>query len=700
MDVNEMLSPDWSVTKTEEFDVDFAKQLLEDKCLPKDERDRLRKYYKNRELGNKHQTTYKLGKNLKHEFLGRLCAVRGEGLQAMGRDIRNALAGSYYWDLDFVNAQPVLLVQFAEQNGLVCNSVKSYTERREELLSELSEAMNCERWFAKEKVITLFFGASADGMTRFFTEELVPEVRMIMRNVWEQNKTRLKWLEKQPNHMGKALADILQTEERKCLLALDRALAKRGRSMDVYIHDGGLVRKKDKETCFPPSLIRELEAEVEKETGYALRLSVKEMKTSFVKKEPEGDDYPEHKLAWEETGWKGATYFKLRNPPSFVCLFKNEVKQFSRSDLLQLEEDHTLNDGSSFIKKWLEDADKREYNELVFAPKREVSEGAFNLFRGFRLEGVPHGEKYRPYQELLDILVNHEKASFDYMEKWLAHVVQKPYIKTKVVPIFKGLKGVGKDTFWDEFGYKILGRYYVATGKPEHDVFARFGGASAQKILVKFEEANFVVNKEHEERFKNLITCQFDTLEQKGKETIQLESFINFVLTTNQPVPVALSSDERRFVMFEASAEKKGDEAFWKRILTEFKDDEVHEAYLDYLLKLDISDFNPEFNRVVTETYKDTLQSFIPYHARWFQSQLELNEDAEELTWKARDLYNHMRQSQYVKFDLTETRFGRDMKAYVGANALTKTQSNGMYYTAKSVDLRAYLERSGWLVEL
>ena len=116
---------------------------------------------------------------------------------------------------------------------------------------------------------------------------------------------------------------------------------------------------------------------------------------------------------------------------------------------------------------------------------------------------------------------------------------------------------------------------------------------------------------------------------------------------------------------------------------------------------MDISQFNPEYHRVVTETYMDTLQSFIPYHARWFQSQLELNEGAEELSWKARDLYNFMRQSPYVKFDLTETRFGRDMKGYMSGNALTKSKSNGANtYFTKTADLQAYLERSGWLVEL
>lgn len=698
----ETFSPDWSVTKTEEFDVDFARQLIDDKNIPKDEREKLRKYVKNRSAGNKHETTYKLGRHLKHEFLGRLCALRGESLQGMSKDIRNALGGAFYWDLDFVNAQPTLLAQYAEKKGWKCDAVKAYTERREELLSEICEALQCERWYAKEKVIKLVFGAGSgelEGMPKFFVDEFYPELRNIMRNSWEHNKARLKWLEKQPNHVGKAMADVLQTEERTCLLALDRSLSRRGRSLDIFIHDGGLVKKKDKETSFPVTLLREVEADIEKDTGYKVRLEVKSMKTTFTKQDKE-DDYEAKKLAWEETGWKDATYFKLRNPASFMGVFQDSAKQFSRSDLLQNEEDNKLSDGSLFIKRWLEDADKKEFNEVVFQPSGECPAGAFNLFRGFKCKSK-EGD-YAVYQTLLNLLVNHDKTSFEYVENWLAHAVQKPHKKTGVVLVCKGKKGVGKDTFWDAFGYNILGKYFTATGKPEHDLFGRFGGATAMKLMVKIEEGNFLVNKEHEERFKNLITCKKDVLEQKGKEPIEVDSFTNYVMTTNQNVPVMLTPDERRFVLFEASEEKKGDEEFWTDVYTQLEKDEVHAAYLDYLLKKDISEFNPRAKLIRTEAFIDALQSFIPYHARWFQTHIETNESEEdvEFQWKARDLYSFMKQSPTCRFDVTECRFGWDMRDYVKSGCLAKGKQGGnVVYSVGRDRLKRFLQEKQWWVE-
>lgn len=286
-------SPDASITKTEIFDVDFARQIVDDKNQPKEEKDRLKRYLKNRVRGNQHETIYKLGKDCKHEFLGRFCALRGESLQSLGKDIRNALASQYYFDLDMVNAQPTILYQYAESNGWKCDSIKKYIQNREELLNEICDKCDIERWEAKEKVISIFFGCGSafiQGLPDFFTEELQPEIHKIIKNNWELNKSVLKWLEKKPNHFGAGLAYILQTEERKCLLALDRALAKYGRSMDVFMHDGGLIRKKDNETNLSKTLISQLEKDIENDTGYKINLLVKEMKTSYVK--ISNDDIP------------------------------------------------------------------------------------------------------------------------------------------------------------------------------------------------------------------------------------------------------------------------------------------------------------------------------------------------------------------------------------------------------------------------
>lgn len=279
--------PDVMVFKTERFDPDFARYILENKDVSSDERAAVRRLYKNRRDGNKHEVKYKLGKDLKHEDAGRLHAVHAEGLQCLSRDCRSALAQKYYWDVDMRNAQPTLLEQLAKKNGWACHHLSHYNSNRDEYIGDLMEDLDCERWEAKEKVCRLMFGGSATGMTSFFTNELQPEVGNLMRAVYKEYAKVYPFAAKRGERS--LMAMVLQTIERKCLVAMDQSLTRQGRSLDVYIHDGGLVLKKDGETRIPDEVLRKVEADILASEGYAVSLAVKELKTTLERNEAEDD---------------------------------------------------------------------------------------------------------------------------------------------------------------------------------------------------------------------------------------------------------------------------------------------------------------------------------------------------------------------------------------------------------------------------
>jgi hypothetical protein len=279
--------PDVSIVKTERFDPDFARFILENKDVSSDERAAVRRLYKNRKDGNKHETRYKLGKDIKHEDAGRFHAVHAEGLQCLSRDCRSALAQKFYWDVDIQNAQPTLLEQLAQKHGWVCGHLAHYNANRDDYIAELMEQCGCERWEAKEKVCRLMFGGSAMGMSSFFVSELQPEVGTLMRNVYKEYAKTYPFAAKRGERS--LMAMVLQTIERKCLLALDVSLTKQGRSLDVYIHDGGLVLKKEGEARMPDTVLRQAEADISASEGYKVRLAVKELKTTLVRTEDDDD---------------------------------------------------------------------------------------------------------------------------------------------------------------------------------------------------------------------------------------------------------------------------------------------------------------------------------------------------------------------------------------------------------------------------
>jgi hypothetical protein len=270
---------DIAILKTERFDPDFARVILENKDVSSDERAAVRRLYKNRTNGNRHETRYKLGKDIKHEDAGRFHAVHAEGLQCLSRDCRSALAQRYYWDVDMWNAQPVLLEQLAIKHGWSCPQLTHYNASRDDYIAELMEQMGIERWEAKEKVCRLMFGGSASGMSAFFINDLQPEVGSLMRNVYKEYAKVYPSSAKRGERS--LMAMVLQTIERKCLLAMDVSLTKQGRSLDVYIHDGGLVLKKDGETRMPDAILRQAEEDIFATEGFKVRLAVKELKTTL-----------------------------------------------------------------------------------------------------------------------------------------------------------------------------------------------------------------------------------------------------------------------------------------------------------------------------------------------------------------------------------------------------------------------------------
>ena len=693
------------VGKIEVFDVEFARALKAHPDIPKEERDKLKRYLKKCENVNHVRVVYKLGKLMRtqHLNLGRLCASEGIGLQTFSRDVRAALAGRYYFDVDVVNAQPTIILQYCEREGWECSALRRYVETREEVLEEMERNLGIERWEAKQRVISLLNGGSSEGLTPFLTRDLAPEVRRILQNVWAKNADALKWLKSQPNHIGKGMSHTYQTEERKVLMAMDRAFARRGRSLDTLIHDGGLVRKRDGETELPRGLLREVEADVLKETGYSVRLAIKSLETTIEREGDTEGEYKEKKRMWEETGWKGAIHFKLRSPPCFIALFEGVLDQLSRADILQNEENNTLADGELFIKKWLTDPQMREYNRLVFAPKRDVPEGCFNLFQGFH--NIPKaGADFSPYQLCLRLIANNDDIVFNYLENWVAHVIQKPHIKTKIAICVQGEQGVGKDSFWDAVGDNIIGKsYYLSTMTPENDIFAKFNARAARKILVKFEEANFQTNKENASKLKGLITSERGHVEKKGHDPIELDDFTNIVMTTNAEIPVVNEETDRRFMLVKASSERRGQTDWWWEIHQRLKDPEVASAYHHYLLHKDISNFVPWDPRVVphTQYYHDVKQSFLPYHARYFQRQIELDDDESyPREWTAYRLFTAMKETAPAELRLSETRFGRDLRVYLENGCLTKERSGGgNKYTANIRALRAFLVQKGWWVD-
>jgi hypothetical protein len=395
-------------------------------------------------------------------------------------------------------------------------------------------------------------------------------------------------------------------------------------------------------------------------------------------------DYEAMKVEFE------LTHFKLNDPPIYVRLYNNEIKYLKPNELSHLYKNKFFGK-DLFIDLWSKDPSIRTYEKMVFLPKQNPPLDCFNLFTDFNCTAI-EGNISTP-RSILRLLVNNDQFVFDYVEKWLAHLIQKPYEKPGTAIIISGEQGVGKDTYFDFVG-KMLGEYFYNTSRAEEDVFGRFNGHLKKTILLKFEEASFSTNKKYEDKLKGLITSSTMTFEDKGFGSISLENYLRIVMTTNQHNPVHLEDKERRNILIKASSERRGDFEFWEETHKKLADPLTLSAYYHHLLNLDITDFNPR-NRPITEYYEEVKVSQRPYHSQFFQRYIEDKENRtdREVEKSARELYNEVRDSG-LKFELNETRFGLDMKKY---DCITKvTTRKCSYYKFELDELEGFLKKKGW----
>jgi hypothetical protein len=119
------------------------------------------------------------------------------------------------------------------------------------------------------------------------------ELKNIAQNVWGcyPEVATIVQKKRKPNDIQKlssCLSLVLQTEEHKVLMDIDAKLTQLGRSMDTFIFDGGLVRKKENEDELPESVLRQCEEHVKQTLGYDIKLVVKPMETSLILNSDDG----------------------------------------------------------------------------------------------------------------------------------------------------------------------------------------------------------------------------------------------------------------------------------------------------------------------------------------------------------------------------------------------------------------------------
>jgi hypothetical protein len=559
----------------------------------------LRTYLKRSNSDGTITITYEQKKYNKNDKFGRMYPFPQTALQSIPREIRNAIAKTYVNDIDIENAQPTLLLQLCNKKNISCPMLTDYVNHRDEWLSNI-DPQNRSR--SKKLIIKTMFGGDVSNATFDKIQLLKSEINSIvsaLANLHENNKfaklaKNKNYKHYYSNESGSFLSYILQDLENNVLLECIEYCNLNNIRINSLIFDGFTINKDDTID------LNALSVYVNEKIGYNVKFALKPMETSIIIPENALDlsnkiDYETVKVNFEQH------CAKVMNPIVFIdndIILSREHLKHKYENLIyhKVKKDEYV--PTSFINDWLQDVDMKTYNGIGLYPPPLVCPSDFynmyipycwNNYNGERNDNID------VFMTHLNVMVNGDNNAFNYVLKWIAHILQKPGIKTETMISFVGAEGIGKSQFMKLLTRLVGDDKLMETNNPENTIFGKFANWNNKTVCV-LNDFNVAETRGcNREMFKQFITETKFTQEKKGVDSFESKNYTNFISTTNTYNPVHKTEESRRYFVCETSASKKGDFEYFRK-LNEYMENDANIAGLfHFLINMDLNDFNVRF---------------------------------------------------------------------------------------------------------
>jgi hypothetical protein len=265
------------------------------------------------------------------------------------------------------------------------------------------------------------------------------------------------------------------------------------------------------------------------------------------------------------------------------------------------------------------DSPKISYADVENYPHTEaepVTSGdrSFNIFPGY---AAKMSKKYDPThpavllfkEHVHDVLSGSCAESNSFITGMLAHMLQKPRIKTRVAMVFYSPeKQIGKNIVLDYLREWIFGVAITAETDGIAEMEDRFNSGLGGKLVVVINEAPATRDNYHTlwDKMKNRITAIRNRIEAKGMDKIEVLDYTNYIITTNNISAVKIEDGDARYFIQQVSSCRKSDYAYFARF-DGVKNAESASQIYSYLMNYDISSFDPRdipYNAVKAEMQK------------------------------------------------------------------------------------------------
>ena len=175
------------------------------------------------------------------------------------------------------------------------------------------------------------------------------------------------------------------------------------------------------------------------------------------------------------------------------------------------------------------------------------------------------------FKYLLEIACNNNTDLYNWTLDYISCLLKEG--RTKHGLVLMGGKGIGK-SFLMYFLSLLIGEEYSMPINDINKLTNHFNKWMENTILIKIEEVcpNAGEYMKLQNILKTLITETQMEIIPKGLDGYTIESYTNPIIATNFNNPVQATEDNRRFVFYEFSSERKGDRKFFGSLEKEIKE--------------------------------------------------------------------------------------------------------------------------------
>lgn len=239
---------------------------------------------------------------------------------------------------------------------------------------------------------------------------------------------------------------------------------------------------------------------------------------------------------------------------------------------------------------WLVHPGARRYAGTVFDPGTSANEVhtdrgiLLNKWRGFTTEDGAVDE----FVELTDYLFSRsEEGVQEIVMNLLAYKAQNPAIKIPLAVAMIGPQGCGK-SMWARIVGNAFSPYYYAV--PSKALKADFQPFIEDSLMVVIDEAQAVHVEGARDKLKNLISESKQELNKKHVSQVQITTYCQFILTSNDRRVGAFERDDRRHIVVDCP--RKREDSFYDR-LGKWEAAGGAARLIHYLLNLDLKGWQP-----------------------------------------------------------------------------------------------------------